>query len=254
MNILWTDTKNNCLANITAVFQHFRFRCRDNDVILTNFSNKVAAFFSNLSVKEVHLRGSHESCNEQVAWLLIKVLWCINLLNNTIFHNNDSGTKGHSLCLVMCYVDDRSAQSLMQLGDLSSHLYTKLCIQVGERLVHQEYLRGTNDCTSHSNSLSLSTGKSLRLTVKQFLQVKDLSCLSYHLVNFSLRNFSKLKAECHIIVYGHMWIQSVALEYHCDISILRLNVVYDSVTNLQCTGRNLLQTCDHTKCSRFSAS
>ena len=70
----------------------------------------------------------------------------------------------------MCYVDDSSAQSLMQLGNLSSHLYTKLCIQVGQRLIHQEYLRGTNDCTTHSYTLSLSTGKSLRLTVKELLQ------------------------------------------------------------------------------------
>ena len=41
----------------------------------------------------------------------------------------------------------------MQLGDLDSHLYTKLCIQVGQRLVHQEYLWLTHDCTTHSNTM-----------------------------------------------------------------------------------------------------
>ena len=102
--------------------------------------NIVAAYF-NGSIQEVHLRRTDESSYEQVARIVVKVLRGIYLLNNTIFHNYDSGTKGHSLCLVMCYVDDRSAQSLMQLGDLSSHLYTKLRIQVGKRLIHQEYLR-----------------------------------------------------------------------------------------------------------------
>ena len=63
----------------------------------------------------------------------------------------------------------------MQLGDLDSHLYTKLCIQVGQRLVHQEYLWLTHDCTTHSNTLSLTTGKSLRLTIKQMLDIKILA-------------------------------------------------------------------------------
>ena len=37
----------------------------------------------------------------------------INLLDNTILHNYDSGTQCHSFCLVMCYIDDSSFQSLM---------------------------------------------------------------------------------------------------------------------------------------------
>ena len=38
--------------------------------------------------------------------LSYRVLRCIYLLNNTVLHNNDSGTQCHSLCLVMCYVDE----------------------------------------------------------------------------------------------------------------------------------------------------
>ena len=99
--------------------------------------------------------------------LVIQVLRSIYLLDNAVLHNYDSGTQCHSLGLVMCYIDDGGAQSLMQLSDLDTHLYTQLSIQVGQRLVHQEYLRITNDSTSHSNTLSLTTGQSLRLTIKQ---------------------------------------------------------------------------------------
>ena len=132
----------------------------------------------------------------------------------------------------MCYIDDSGAQSLMQLGDLNTHLYTKLRIQVGQRLIHQEYLRVTNDCTAHSHTLSLTTGKSLRLTIKESCQIKDLCCFFYHLVDLILRNLSQLKTECHVIIYRHMRIQSVVLEYHCDIPVLRLYIVNDSVTDL----------------------
>src|SRR5699024_1195436 len=121
---------------------------------------------------------TNESCYEQVARFVIQILRGIYLLHDTIFHNNDSCTKGHSLCLVMCYVDNRSAQVLMNLGDLNTHLNTKLCVQVGKSLVHQEYLRITNDGTSHGNTLSLTTGKSVRLTVKELIKVKDLGSLT----------------------------------------------------------------------------
>ena len=56
----------------------------------------------------------------------------------------------------MCYVDDCSFQIFMKLGNLDTHLDSQFRIQVGERLIHQEYLRITNDSTSHSNTLSLT--------------------------------------------------------------------------------------------------
>jgi hypothetical protein len=51
-----------------------------------------------------------------------------------------------------------------------------------------------------------------------------------------------------------MRIQSVVLEYHGDITILGLYIVHDSVTNLQFTGRDILQTCNHTKGGGLTAS
>ena len=51
-----------------------------------------------------------------------------------------------------------------------------------------------------------------------------------------------------------MRIQSVALEDHGDIAVLRLYVVNYTVTDLQCTGRNLLQSRDHAESCGLSAS
>ena len=120
----------------------------------------------------------------------------------------------------------------MDLGNLDTHLYTKLSIQVGKRLIHKEYLRITNDSTSHSNSLSLTTGKSLRFTIKKLVKVKDSCCFTNSLVDLVLRNFTKLKSECHVIINCHMRIQSVVLEYHCDITVFWLYIVHNFVTNL----------------------
>ena len=64
MDIFRTDTENNCFTYIAAIFKSFCFSSWDNQFMLANFSDKVATFFGDNSVKEVHLRRSHESCNE----------------------------------------------------------------------------------------------------------------------------------------------------------------------------------------------
>ena len=130
MYVLRTDTHNNGLSVISAVDNSFCFGSRQFHVVFTNSKSNVVSVNFYFCIQEVHLRRSDESCNEQVARCVVQVLRGIYLLNNSVFHNNDSGTKCHSLGLVMCYVDDGSAQSLMQFRNLGTHLYTKLCIQV----------------------------------------------------------------------------------------------------------------------------
>ena len=105
-------------------------------------------------------------------------------------------------------------------------------VAMGRSIVHKEYLRITYDSTSHSNTLSLTTGKSLRFTIKKFLKVKDSCSFTNCFINLIFRNFTKLQSECHVIIYGHMRIQSVVLEYHCDITVFWLYIVHNFIANL----------------------
>ena len=89
----------------------------------------------------------------------------------------------------------------MKLGNLNTHLSSQLCIQVGQRLVHQEYLGAADNGASHGNTLSLAAGKSLWLTVQQMLQVENLGCVMHFLVNFILRRLSQFQTESHIVIY-----------------------------------------------------
>ena len=54
--------------------------------------------------------------------------------------------------------------------------------------------------------------------------------------------------DVHVVIYCHMWIKSVVLEYHSDISVFWLYIIHYFSVNLQCTAGNILKTCDHTKC------
>ena len=123
----------------------------------------------------------------------------------------------------------------MQLGDLSTHLNTELGIEVGQRFVHQEDLRLTNNSTAQSNTLTLTTGKSLRLTVEQLLDRKDLGRLTNAGINLLLGFLAQLQTECHVVINGHVRIQSVVLENHRDIAVLRSNIVYQTIADVQFT-------------------
>ena len=59
---------------------------------LRNFVKKEKNKISlNNCVEEVHLRRSDEAGNEEVAWLVVEVLRRVDLLNDTILHNNGTG-------------------------------------------------------------------------------------------------------------------------------------------------------------------
>ena len=164
---------------------------------------------------------------------IIQVLRGIDLLDEAVLHNNDSVTHGHSLGLVMCNVNEGGAESLMKLSDLGSHLCTELSVQVGERLVKQEDLRVTDDSTAESNTLSLTTGKSLRLSVEQVGDVEDTEQpLQRGCLISSFGVFPQLQTECHVVINGHVRVQSVVLEHHCDISVLRSNVVHELIADV----------------------
>ena len=173
-DVFRTDAEDNLLAVVVAVDHGLRLVSGKLDALAVEFEISLALRNPCGSIQEVHLRGSHEACDEEIAGVVIEVLRGIDLLNDTVLHNDDSGSQSHSLGLVMCDVDDGGAQSLVKLGNLGSHLNTELGIQVGQRLVHQEYLGASDDCTAHGDTLSLAAGKSLRLTVKEMGQVEDL--------------------------------------------------------------------------------
>ena len=142
----------------------------------------------------------------------------------------------------------------MELCDFSSHLYTKLSIEVGERFVHQEYLGFTNDSTTERNSLSLTTGKSLRLSFEKMFNIKDTSCFMNSLVDFFLGSLTKLKTECHVFKYGHMRIKSIVLENHCNISVLGSDVVNETIADVKFAFCDFFQTCNHTESCGLTAT
>ena len=254
MDTLRTQSTDNFFADILC---QCRIAClfnRQLDLLIFKVEVNIRAFLCQRTADEVHLRGTDKSGNENVAGTVIQVLRSINLLDNAVLHNDDTGCHGHSLDLVVGNVDKSGTDAVVQLGQLGSHGCTELCVQVGQRLVKQEYHGVTDDCTSQRNTLFLTAGQSLRLSVEQVADVKDAGSFFHTAFDFFLRRLVELQTECHVFKHGHMRIQGVVLEHHCNLSVLRGNIVDQSVTDIELTFRDFLQTRNHTQGCRFSAT
>ena len=254
VNTFGTDTHNNFLTNVILECRVIGLFCRQLNGATLKVEVNIFALLFKRTCNEVHLRRAYEACNENVAGIVIQILRSIDLLNKTVLHNDYTCSHGHSLDLVVSNVYEGGTDSLMQLGKLGSHCSTELCIEVGKRLVQKEYFGVTDNSTAQRNTLLLTAGQSLGLSVKQMGYIKYTGSFLNAALDFFLRSLVQLKAEGHVFKHGHMRIKSIVLEHHCYFSVLRGNIIDQLVTDEKLALGNLLKSCDHTERGGFTAT
>ena len=151
-------------------------------------------------------------------------------------------------------VDERGRKAGVQFGDLRPHLGAQFRVEVRQRFVEQEHFRFADDGAAERDTLALTAGKSLRLTGEVIGDAEDGSRLFHALVDDLLGNFAQFQAERHVVVHGHVRIQSVVLEHHCDVAVFRNDVVDQFAVDVQFALRNLFKARDHTQRSRLTAA
>ena len=65
---------------------------------------------------------------------------------------------------------------------------------------------------------------------------------------------TQLQSESNVVINGHVGVQSVILENHCNVTILGGNVIDQTVTDVQFAAGDILQTCDHTQGSGLTTA
>ncbi|MNJ37996.1 hypothetical protein D3C77_328330 [compost metagenome] len=255
MNIFRTYAHDYFLAAYVSFFlQSNSFTLRYFNFKRIGLEVYSAVLLYNCTIDKVHCRGTDKSSNENIRWLVVQLFRGSSLLNDTVLHNNDTVTHRHSLCLVMRYINTSCFETFNQLCNFRTHLTTEFSIQVGKRFVHEEDLWIADNRASQGNPLTLTTGKCLRFTIKQVLDIKNSCSFTYTLVDFFFFHFTKFQTKCHVLIHVHMRIQSVRLENHRNVAIFRSNVVNDAVANVQFTFSNFFKTSDHTKSCRFTTT
>ena len=224
------------------------------NLVISQLNEEFVTFADQLGIKHIHNGHADEACDEEVGRVIEDFLGSADLLDITVAHDDDTITERHGLSLVMGNVNEGGVDTLTELDDLSTHLITQLCVEVGERLVHQHDLRVTDDSAADGNTLSLAAGQGFGLALKILGDVENLCGFTDLLVNDILRLLAQLQGEGHVVVNRHVRIQSVVLEDHGDIAVFRRDVVHELTVDDQFTAADLFETGDHTKGSGFTAS
>ena len=214
--------------------------------IKTNFYN--VALAEKCCIEEVHLRCADKARNKLVLWVVVQVLWGVDLLNVAHAHNNDTSTHCHGLYLVVSNVDKRCADFVVKFCNFRTHFGTKFCVQVRKWFVQKEYFWCTQNCTTQRYTLTLTTGQCLWFTFEVLFEFQNFSRPQNFFVNFCLWNVTEIETESQVFVNGHVWIQSVVLENHCDIAVFGLHVVGKLVANVQFACGDFFKAGNHTQC------
>ena len=149
----------------------------------------------------------------------------IVLLQQAAVHHSHPVRHGHGLELVVCHIDDRRLQVLVEPLDFRPHLHAQLCVEIGERLVHQEYRRISNQGAPQGHALLLPARKLAWLALEQLRHVEHLRRFPDLPVDLVLWQLAHLQGEGEVHIDRLLRIERVVLEHHCDVPVLGVEVV-----------------------------
>ena len=142
----------------------------------------------------------------------------------------------------------------MQPADFHAHLHAHLCVQVRQGLVEQEDFRLAHDRAADRDALALPAGQRLGPAFQQLPDPEDLRRFVDAFLDDRLTELSELQAEGHVVEHRHVGIQSVVLEHHRDVAVLRRNVVHHAVPDGDRPGADLLESSHHAESGGLAAS
>jgi hypothetical protein len=119
-------------------------------------------FASKNALKNVHRRRADKLGHSPVGWVAVEIDRRSDLKHSARVHHDESVSQRHRLFLVMGNVDSRNSDLALKLFQLPTHFAAKLSVQIGQRLIEQEYLRLTDESPAKRDSLLLSSGKPRR--------------------------------------------------------------------------------------------
>src|SRR6266704_3126456 len=111
--------------------------------------------------EEIHSRRANKTSHEQVRGMIIEFLWRANLLDDASIEKGDASAHGHRFHLVMCDINKRCLDALVDLGDFRTGLHAQFRIKVRKRFIQKEHLGTGKMAPPSAKSWRWTTGCSL---------------------------------------------------------------------------------------------
>ena len=164
--------------------------------------------------KNVHLGTADELRDEHVAGMVIKRAWRADLNDTAGVQHHDPVGQRHRFHLIVCDIDHRGIQRLVQLGDLVAHLDAQGGIKVRQRLVEQKRRRIAYDGPADGDPLALAARQVLGPPIKVRVQLQCVRSSVHLRVDFGLGCARSLERKAHVVAHRHVRIQRVGLKHH----------------------------------------
>ncbi len=133
--------------------------------------------------QRVHMRRTDLGRDIEVAGRLVQFVWRPLLHGAPFAHHGDFLAHRHRLELVGRRVDDGHPELPVKSLELSAHIVTQFGVEIGERLVEQQYLWPSDQRTSERHALLFAARKRGRLLLQSMRKAQHFRRLAHPLVN-----------------------------------------------------------------------
>ena len=192
--------------------------------------------------------------NEGIIWTGVNTLGAFNLLNIALVHDRDPIRDGQRLLLIVGHVYGSDTDLFLDFTDRLAHLDAQLCIEVGERLVHQKHLRLHNDGARQRDALLLAAGELVGIAILVLRDLHGFHDLFHTALDLVLGELFVFQTVLDVAVDGHVREDGVALEHHAEIALIDGYIVDHLVVKRNGAGLNGVKTGDHAEKRCFAAA
>ncbi len=150
----------------------------------------------------------------------VELLRSADLLDVARIHHGDPVGDGERLLLVVSDEQGRDAELRLDAADLIPKLHPHLRVERGQRLVEQQNARASDECTRKGNTLLLSAGELVGVTLAQVAEADHVECFGRAATAVVDIHFSHPQPELDVLQDGHVREERIRLEHHADVALI----------------------------------
>src|SRR5271165_1335897 len=156
---------------------------------------------------------AHEACDKGRVRPVVDLLGGADLRDMPGFEDGDTVGHHHRLLAVVRDMHRGDAEILLQGLDLVPHLLADAGVEVGERLVEQQNLRGDRERAAEGHALALAAGECGHLALAEPFQSQHGQEVGNPRGDLGPARAMQLQAVRHVLGYRHVRPQRIGLEY-----------------------------------------
>ena len=203
---------------------------------------------------------------------MVDALGRVDLNDAPAEHDGHAIRHGHGFGLIVRDVENGRAQPPPEQDEFRAHVDAQLCVEVGQRFVHQESLWVPRDRASQSHPLPLPARKLSRLAIEKEPKTErfgnrdddTIDVLSFgpagsreapeQRKTLGARQFAHDERNGQVLSDRHVRVERVGLENHRDVAILRRHAIDGPTVDPDLSRGRRFETRDDPQQRRFSAS